>query len=466
MKSLYKRGEIVTALTIAGVIILTVVTLVSNVFLSKNKQTTKTLAAGTPSCASGVSEGASCSNNGEWCISCTGNQGPCNSDAGVGIPYQCQNGSWKNTNQYGECNLTCVVSNPTTPPNPTSTPGGQCNPNDCGNWHCGGGQCDKCGVGPWYWWATGCWGFTGHGPSQTGCCTPCGNSNLICQNPGVGSCGNDGCIHGAPPTNTPAPKATNTPVPSSCGCGGGGYCNSYCTNSRVNCISNPSICYSGNPKVTNTPTPVVCNQMSYQACKGQNVDTGCFIDETKKYGHCQISNSPNTCDCIANPYQPPTPTSPPIPTSTPTPNPNCFCQVEVARCTDSCGERSGKDCTNGGSNYCLGVVTPTPNPNKCGWMSSLACETRSIGDICSEGNKPGTCKKTGNDIAGAPICECILNPTSAPAGGQAAQVGQSQEFTVQQDTTVAVPLSNPQIVNVNGTSCTMIGNNYCLAVPL
>lgn len=49
----WKRGEITTAIAIAAVVFLAVSTFVSNIFLSKGKQTTKSLAADVPSCPSG-----------------------------------------------------------------------------------------------------------------------------------------------------------------------------------------------------------------------------------------------------------------------------------------------------------------------------------------------------------------------------------------------------------------------------
>lgn len=105
---------------IGVLIVIGIFSLVSSVFLTK-LQPTSTKAVGSTACASGLKEGDACTLSGEWCITCLARRGPCNSDAGVGHPYQCQNGKWKMTNGYGECNLTCSVASASPGANTSTT---------------------------------------------------------------------------------------------------------------------------------------------------------------------------------------------------------------------------------------------------------------------------------------------------------------------------------------------------------
>lgn len=106
-----------------------------------------------------------------------------------------------------------------TKPQTTVSNAQSCVYDDCSSWKCPGPNCDKCGIAPYYWWATGCPAL----PAQNGCCTPCGDVAKIYRsgdpetkcidNTGYRS-GNDGCYHadttiscgGEPdPTETPPP---------------------------------------------------------------------------------------------------------------------------------------------------------------------------------------------------------------------------------------------------------------------
>lgn len=106
---LLAKAEITSIIATAVFLLLSGSILLSTITL-RNKQTVVTKAAGTPSCTAAIKEGDSCINLGEWCINCLGRQGPCSSDSGVGLPYQCINGAWQMTNSSGECNLSCAVS--------------------------------------------------------------------------------------------------------------------------------------------------------------------------------------------------------------------------------------------------------------------------------------------------------------------------------------------------------------------
>lgn len=102
-----QNGEIATIIAITTLIVIGASTIVSTLFLNKSN-TTKTRAdERTQTCSAGVSNGYTCGSPGEYCFACTGNQGPCSGNQGVGVPYQCQNGRWTVINQYGECNYNC-----------------------------------------------------------------------------------------------------------------------------------------------------------------------------------------------------------------------------------------------------------------------------------------------------------------------------------------------------------------------
>ncbi len=62
---------------------------------------------------------------GAWKYQCTGSQGPCLSDAGVGVPYWCDGNLWHNMNFYGECTTVCKP-NTDSQPNPPPTSGKRC----------------------------------------------------------------------------------------------------------------------------------------------------------------------------------------------------------------------------------------------------------------------------------------------------------------------------------------------------
>lgn len=113
------KGEASTIITIAAIALFVFSTLAVSRFVKFNQ--IGRLRAQTPVC--GDTSG-SCTANGEWCIACTGNRGPCSDDAGVGLPYQCNGQNWLLKNPSGECNASCSVLNvplPTTQPvvNPT-----------------------------------------------------------------------------------------------------------------------------------------------------------------------------------------------------------------------------------------------------------------------------------------------------------------------------------------------------------
>ncbi len=122
-----KKGEIATALTIGTVIVISIVSLISNVFLGKKKQTTQTSAQTSNLCPSNIAAGQICSGDPgtEWCIKCTGQTtATCNT---IGLPYHCENNMWVLTNPAGECNSACSAGvNPTPTPVPTTPPGSSC----------------------------------------------------------------------------------------------------------------------------------------------------------------------------------------------------------------------------------------------------------------------------------------------------------------------------------------------------
>lgn len=91
----WQRGEIATAITIGTLIILGVTSLVSSVFLNKNKQTTKTRAA------------EACSEEGAWKTSCLEprERQSCADNAGVALVSRCEGGEWKAQNP--ECQTQC-----------------------------------------------------------------------------------------------------------------------------------------------------------------------------------------------------------------------------------------------------------------------------------------------------------------------------------------------------------------------
>lgn len=91
----WQRGEIATAITIGTLIILGVSSLVSSVFLNKNKQTTKTRAA------------EACSEEGAWKTSCLEprERQSCADNAGVALVSRCEGGEWKAQNP--ECQTQC-----------------------------------------------------------------------------------------------------------------------------------------------------------------------------------------------------------------------------------------------------------------------------------------------------------------------------------------------------------------------
>ncbi len=100
-----ERGEIATAITIGTLIILGVSSLVSSVFLNKNKQTTKTKAAETL----GVCSEAESGQYKTKCMSPRERQS-CDANAGVTLVYQCNGSQWKFL--YPECSQVCSVNVP------------------------------------------------------------------------------------------------------------------------------------------------------------------------------------------------------------------------------------------------------------------------------------------------------------------------------------------------------------------
>lgn len=61
-----------------------------------------------------------CITYGSWKYKCSGTQGPCASDAGVGVPFWCDGQLFHNMNSFGECTTQCKPSGV----QPTATPGG------------------------------------------------------------------------------------------------------------------------------------------------------------------------------------------------------------------------------------------------------------------------------------------------------------------------------------------------------
>lgn|GEM_PF-3229616 len=116
----YQRGEVLTLLTIGTVVVLSLATITSSIFLGKNnKQTIKSKAEEKvwPKCAAGVSDKSTCSVNdyGKWCYICSPNTEPaCQSqsllNATIGAPFLCDKiGSgyqWVKKND-GECTKSC-----------------------------------------------------------------------------------------------------------------------------------------------------------------------------------------------------------------------------------------------------------------------------------------------------------------------------------------------------------------------
>jgi hypothetical protein len=123
-KNKKNSGEIATLVAIGSLIVLGISTLLTSKILDY-RSTSNTRAE--KNCQS-IEENQSCTNEGEWCGKCTGNRGPCNADAGVGLPFKCvADGSgnlvWKNQNQYGECMQKCVVEGGEGTQAPSGEPG-------------------------------------------------------------------------------------------------------------------------------------------------------------------------------------------------------------------------------------------------------------------------------------------------------------------------------------------------------
>jgi len=110
-----ERGEIVTLLIIGGFILSTVITLITSTALQSKKNITNTQAQIATPRDDNISPGGECSTKSEWKIKCNNTQGPCDKNAGVGIPYRCVNNAWIATNPLGECNISCKVETQSPP---------------------------------------------------------------------------------------------------------------------------------------------------------------------------------------------------------------------------------------------------------------------------------------------------------------------------------------------------------------
>ncbi len=104
-----KKGEIVSFLAIGAMLFTMAISFATNFFMQDNKSSKIKAQIRTPKCMIDNPQNQSCRAEGSWCIVCTGNRGPCNTDAGVGLPFQCQSGKWNLTNNLGECNVTCAI---------------------------------------------------------------------------------------------------------------------------------------------------------------------------------------------------------------------------------------------------------------------------------------------------------------------------------------------------------------------
>ncbi len=331
-----KRGEIVTALTIIGVVLLTVVTFISNTFLAKNKITSSSKASG---CAviTKVDDPGPLSSGQDF--TCSGTLDPAFSGStNIACGWSKNNGWPQNGGRW--INPTCngvncsfgirmdTFSNTTTdsyrlvmfdmssncgpangksipitlygitPPSPTATP--KVSP------PCDPGKLDK------------------NGNCNSACCAnnsqcPSGQACIVTN----GYCQSNFSCGVAPtsppnPTNTPKPKATNTPIPKptpttipNCNSSSCNFSNSYCQSTcGTGWYCTGSYCQpppTPTPFPSSTPIPSSTPMSSSTPTPTASIPTSTLAPGVPTY-------TP-----IPNPSSTPTQ----IPTSTPAPTPSC-----------------------------------------------------------------------------------------------------------------------------------------------
>lgn len=276
-----KRGEIATLFVIGAFVVATAFTVVSSLF-NQSKQIVKTKAQVATPRDDSLQDQSPCPNDGEWRIKCTGERGPCESNAGVGIPYRCGYGVWNTTNPIGECNLSCKIEEqaPQSPQAPQTQPGNSdgdivvpqnyC-PNE-GEWkiECikDQGPCEaNAGVGVPYHCENNAWN-----PKQSECNTKC----VVKTN--------------EPPTPTPTlvPQVTNTCVVRV------GAESAFIQKGEAYCDAN-SVMYICDG--SNVLTPINCGEKNLV----------CIQDQGTYNARCDnppVANTPLSSDpdpCIANP---------------------------------------------------------------------------------------------------------------------------------------------------------------------
>lgn len=315
----------------------------------------------------------------------------------------------------------------------TTTQAQSCTWESCSSWRCPGPNCDKCGIGPYYWYASGCPAL----PSQTGCCTPCGDVAKIYQSGAPETkcisdtgykAGNDGCYHpdasvtcGAPPTTNPT-QATNPTV-------------------KPTTIVIPTLTFTPAP-----PPPLTCNNLS--SCASNTTDctqlTACNGLCASDRIRCNMpvpifgggsAQLPVCCKTIVNPPSP----EPTVPTVSPPKAVSCPALISCGTGRTNCGvvNACDKNCSGtqvlcaAGNKYtpncCDRVAEPTEvpppsvSPSKpascspikaCG-LGRTGCKVMpSCTSSCSGSQELCTVQKDG--IFAPNCCDKIQEPTEAP----------------------------------------------------